>query len=477
MLFGGDSRQIKRKSRKRTVAKKSKPVYEFIRPGRTRLMDFEGYHKGIFDALKDSDRQVYELLAAEHRRFRDSIQLIAAENYCSQAVLAALGSVVQNKTSEGVPGDRLHAGSGVVDEIEELAARRACRVFSAKYANVQPHSGTQANQIVLAAILAKDDRILGLGLGQGGHPSHGDYSSFTGRIFQTHSYGVDKNSFLLDYEAVRRKALEIRPKLIICGASAYSRVIDFAAFREIADEAGSYLLADISHIAGLIMAGAHPSSIEHAHFTTTSTYKPGGPRGGLILMGNQRDKEVCGVALAELIDKATFPGVQGTPYLNNIAAKAAFFKEAASSEYQQRQFRIIENAKSLAGELCRLGYDVVTGGTDNHMVLVDISRFKKGLTGVIVQDCLEKCGIITNMTRLPCETADASVASGIRLGTPIVTKNGMSSAEMAEIAGLIDVVVKNVRPVNQKEYELDESIQRRVQSEVIKLARRFTLIY
>jgi len=311
----------------------------------------EQYHEGVLKALRDQDPCVYELLIREYERFAGSIQLIAAENQCSRAVLAALGSVVQNKTTEGFVGARYHGGCQVVDDIETLAVNRAKETFGARYANVQPHSGTSANQIVLTAILEKGDKILSLAMDQGGHVSHGASVSFSGKFFEVEHYNVDKATFLLDYEAIRQHALSFRPKLIICGATAYSRTIDFNKFRDIADEVGAYLMADVSHIAGLIIAGAHASPVDYAHFTTTSTYKPGGPRGGLILIGKDADTKIrmAGreITLPKLIQKTTFPGVQGTPYLNNIAAKAVFFKETLTDEYRARQFKIIENAKAV----------------------------------------------------------------------------------------------------------------------------------
>ena len=318
----------------------------------SQMRSFEDYHEGIFSTLKRTDRQVYELITKEYERLQNTLQLIAAENQCSRAVLAALGSVVQNKTAEGFPGARFHGGCEVVDDVERLAVSRAKEAFCAKYANVQPHGGTGANQIVITALLERGDKILSLGLEQGGHYSYGAKVSFTGKFFDVENYYVDKTSFLLDYETIRKQALKVKPKLIICGASAYSRTIDFKKFREIADEVGAYLLADISHISGLVMGGAHLSPVDHAHFTTTSTYKPGGPRGGLIVMGKDYDRKikVAGkhIALWEHIQKSTFPGMQGTPYLNHIAAKAIFFKETLSDEYKARQFKIIENAKRLA---------------------------------------------------------------------------------------------------------------------------------
>ncbi|MCJ7673723.1 MAG: serine hydroxymethyltransferase [Sedimentisphaerales bacterium] len=439
----------------------------------------EQYHKTIFDALEQADQEVYQLIAGEYQRRQNTLQLIAAENQCSPAVLAALGSVIQNKTTEGFVGARFHGGCQVVDRVEELAVKRAKDAFGAKYANVQPHSGTAANQIVLTALLQRDDKILSLGLDQGGHLSHGARVSFTGKFFNVANYYVDKQTYLLDYEAIRDKARNVKPKLIICGASAYCRTIDFKKFREIADEAGAYLLADISHIAGLVIAGAHPSSVDYAHFSTTSTYKPGGPRGGLIIMGKDYDRKIMvgtkSMPLWEHIERTTFPGVQGTPYLNNIAAKAVFFKETLCEEYRQRQFEIIENAKALAASLLELGHDVVTGGTDNHMILVNVANFRAGLTGVMAQKCLEDCGIVVNMNRLPYDKKAATITSGIRLGTPIVTKNGMGPQEMRSIAQLIDAVLRTVEIISDAEYRINQSFQNKTRQKVEDLCSKFPM--
>ena len=437
------------------------------------------YHGGIFNALREQDRQVYEFIAKEYERLQSTLQLIAAENQCSQAVLAALGSIVQNKTTEGFPGARYHGGCEVVDDVEMLAVERAKESFGAKHANVQPHSGTGANQIVLAAMLERGDKILSLGLDQGGHISHGANVSFSGKFFDVENYFVDKDTFLLDYDAVSNKAKAVRPKLIICGATAYSREIDFQKFREIADSVGAFLLADISHIAGLVIAGAHPSPVNYAHFTTTSTYKPGGPRGGLILMGRDFDRKINIAGKEKVlwrhIEKTTFPGVQGTPYLNNIAAKAIFFNETLSEEYRTRQFKIIENAKRLANNLMDTGYDVLTGGTDNHMILIDISHLRPGMTGLIAQKCLEDCGIIINMNRLPYDEKSIKVTSGIRLGTPIVTRNGMGSEEMDRISVLIDAVLKSVNVISSHEYEIKKSFRDNIKNKVKQLCSRFPI--
>jgi len=437
------------------------------------------YHEGLLGFLKDSDGEVYDLIIRECERLQETLQLGAAENRCSRAVLAALGSVAQNKTAEGFPGGRFHGGCEVVDDVERLAVTRARKAFKAQYANVQPHSGTTANQIVISAVLGKADKILSMALDQGGHYSHGSSDSFTGKFFSAESYYVDRASFLLDYECIRNKALEVRPKLIICGASAYPRTIDFEKFRQIADEAGALLLADISHISGLVAAGAHPSPIDHAHFTTTSTYKSGGPRGGLILMGKDcnRKTSVAGRegALWEHIECMTFPGMQGTPYLNNIAAKAVFFRETLSDEYRTRQFKIVENAKSLADNFSGMGYDVVTGGTDNHMILINVANLKEGLTGAVAQRCLEDCGIVLDRAMLPYDAAPPKLASGIRLGTHIVTSNGMGPKEMGIIPELIDGVLKKVEVQSAVNYHLDEPSKEEKRRQVRDLCQKFPI--
>ena len=437
------------------------------------------YQEGQFDALKEVDPKVYGLITREYDRLQNTIQLLAAENQCSRAVLAALGSVVQNKTAEGFVGARMHGGCEVVDDVEQLAAARAREAFGAEYANVQPHSGTQANQIVLTAVLNRGDKVLSMGVDQGGHYSHGASSSFSGKFFDIENYYVDRRTFLLDYDVIREQALKTRPKLIICGASAYSRTIDFKKFRQIADEVGAYLLADISHISGLVMAGAHPSPVNLAHFTTTSTYKPGGPRGGVILMGKDYDRKIKistqDITLWEHIERTTFPGVQGTPYLNNVAAKAIFFKETLSDEYRARQFKIIENAKRLAGNLLEAGYDVLTGGTDNHMFLVNVVNSRRGLTGCTAQKCLEECGIIADNIVLPYDEKGVRVTSGIRLGTPIVTKNGMGPPEMDGISGLIDSILQGVEVIGDSGYKVQESFREECRERVKQLCIKFPM--
>ena len=441
--------------------------------------NFKEYHESQLSDLKIKDAQVYELIAREYERLQSTIQLVAAENQCSIAVLAALGSILQSKTAEGFPGARLHGGCEVVDDVERLATARAKEVFSAQYANVQPHSGTQANQIVLTALLETGDKILSLGLEQGGHYSHGSHVSFTGKFFNVENYYVNRETLLLDYDSIREKAVKVKPKLIICGASAYTRTIDFKKFREIADEVDAYLLADISHISGLVIAGVHPSPLDYAHFTTSSTYKPGGPRGGLILMGKDHDRKIKVQGKDKLlwkhIEDTTFPGVQGTPYLNHIAAKAVFFKETLTDKYKARQFKIVDNAKRLADKLLDLGLDVLTKGTDNHMVLVNAANSRKGLTGLIAQKSLEDCGIITDKIPLPYDEKLSSIASGIRLGTPIVTKRAMGTEEMDTISAFIDAILKNVKIVSDSQYHTEESFKNEIRGKVKDLCSKFPL--
>ncbi len=466
-----------------------KPVYDAVAAANSKALNCEQYHQGLAGILEAADEEVHRLLTKEYDRQQNTLQLIAAENQCSRAVLAALGSVVQNKTTEGFVGARFHGGCEVVDCLEALAISRAKEVFRAKYANVQPHSGTGANQIVITALLEKGDRILSQAMDQGGHVSHGAPVSFAGKFFEVEHYRVRPDTFLLDYDAIREQALRFRPKLLICGASAYSRTIDFARFRAIADEVGACLMADISHISGLVAAGAHPSPVDHAHFTTTSTYKPGGPRGGLILMGRDFDASFRiadsgrTMPLWERIEKNTFPGFQGTPCLNNIAAKAVFFKEMLSAEYRSRQFGIVENSQTLAEEFLQTGYDVLTGGTDNHMFLVNLANFRRnearsgkaGLTGFIAQHCLEDCGVIINMNRLPYDSQNARVTSGMRLGTPIITKNGMGRQEMHTIAQLVDSILTRVEVQGDRQYRLDPGLPCEARKQVQELCTRFPM--
>jgi glycine hydroxymethyltransferase len=464
--------------RKQVRAGTSKKVYELIEREYDRLCGCQGYHTGTIESLKLTDPEIYRLVQAEYERLNNTLQLTAAQNICSRSVLAALGCVFQNKTAEGFIGARWHGGCEVADKLESLAVSRAKESFGAQYANVQPHSGSTANQIVFKALLKPGDTILSLNAGHGGHPSHGSCDSLANDIYKIEPYGVEPTSFVFDYDKILARAKEVRPRLIMCGASAYPRVIDFEKFRIIADEVGAYLLADISHIAGQVLAGVHPSPIHAAHVTTTSTYKAGGPRGGLILTGKDYQVPIetaSGIEpLFRAIDKATFPGLQGTPYFNNIAAKAVFFKEALSETYRQRQFNIVENAKVLAHNLINNGFDVLSGGTDNHMVLVDMSRSKPGLNGIIARGALEDCGIVTDSYRLPYQQHDAPQI-GIRLGTPAVTMRRMCAEQMQTIAALIDTVLGDVRVTGRDGFEISKPVAAKIKQRVVDLCNRFPL--
>lgn len=435
----------------------------------------QAYHDDLQAALIQFDPEVHKLITKEYERLTGTIQLLAAENQCSRAALSALGSILQNKTSEGFPLARLHGGSGVMDEVEKLAIERAKKAFGAKYANVQPHSGTTANQIVITAILKPGDKILSMATSHGGHYSHGFIDSVTARFFEIESYHVDRDTFVLDYDEIRKQARRFGPKLIICGASAYPRAIDFAKFRQIADETGALLLADISHLSALVMGGVNASPIDYAHVTTTSTYKPGGPRGGLILSGKDYDRSIetegGKMPLWQLIEKTTFPGVQGTPYFSNIAAKAVFFKEAVSEQYKTRQVKVVENSKRLASILMRKGYNVLTGGTDNHLMLVNVADKSQNLTGLAAQQYLEQCGIVVDKMLLPYDD-NPKGPSGIRLGTPIITKNGMGAAEIDLIAELVDTVLSNLKSSGQT---IDQSVADRVRGQAGELAAEFPI--
>lgn len=431
--------------RKQARSRDEKKVYELIEREYDRFCGCEGYHAGAIENLKLADEEIYNLLQSEYQRLANTLQLTAAQNMCSRSILAVLGSVLQNKTAEGTIGARWHGGCDVVDKLEKLAINRAMQAFAAQCANVQPHSGSTANQIVFKALLEPGDTILSLDSSHGGHPSHGGNDSLTRNIYKIECYGVEPTSYIFDYEKILVKAKETRPKLIMCGASAYPRFINFAKFRTIADEVGAYLLADISHIAGQVIAGVHPSPINAAHVTTTSTYKAGGPRGGLILSGGDFQMPVetsaGNVPLFEALDSATFPGIQGTPYFNNIAGKAVFFKESLCETYKQRQQKIVENAKTLANCFINSGYDVLSGGTDNHMILIDVSRSKQGLNGIIAQQTLEKCGVVADSFRLPFQRCELPAAA-LRFGTPIVTIRGMEPEHMEQTCSLINDILE-----------------------------------
>ena len=425
--------------------------------------------------LRTDDPALYELIAREHRRQGATLTMVAASSIADPAVLACEGTVLLNTTTEGYPGARFHAGCGVVDEVERIAIDRARRAFAARYANVQPHSGTSANQIVMFSLLRPGDTMLGLGLDSGGHLSHGSRASVSGVYFNAVAYGLGSGG-RIEMDEVRRLALAHRPRLIVCGASAYPRTLDFRAFREIADEAGAYLLADISHIAGLVAAGEHPSPVDHAHFTTTSTYKQlCGPRGGLVLMGRDHDAPAPGGrgTLSSLVQRAAFPYFQGTPSLSAIAAKASALARVATPGFREVARRITGCARALAAALEARGYTLVSGGTDNHIVLVDLTP--RGLPGIVAERALEECGIVVNKNRIPGDRRSAVVTSGIRFGTNGLALRGMGPAEMPGCAALVDRVLAAVRPLDEREFVLDSDVAAAARAEVADLCARFPL--
>ncbi len=379
------------------------------------------------------DPELARALEDERRRQNEGLELIASENFVSPAVLAAMGSVMTNKYAEGYPGKRYYGGCEFVDVAEELARERAKKLFGAEHANVQPHSGAQANMAVYMAVLKPGDTMMGMNLSHGGHLSHGHPLNYSGKEFNVVPYGVRKDTETIDYDEVRRLALEHRPKLIVCGASAYPRVIDFARLREIADEAGALLMADIAHIAGLVAAGLHPSPVPHCHFVTTTTHKTlRGPRGGMIL---------CTEEYAQAVDKAVFPGVQGGPLMHVIAAKAVAFAEAMRPEWKEYQKRIVANAKILCDEVAARGWRIVSGGTDNHLFLIDLGA--DFISGKKAERWLGLAGITVNKNTVPFDTRKPYIASGLRIGTPAVTTRGMGPEEMKTIAELIDRVLRS----------------------------------
>jgi len=386
----------------------------------------------IDESLKTSDPEVYAAIEQEKNREHQKIVLIASENYASRAVLEAQGSIFTNKYAEGYPGKRYYGGCEYADAVEMLAIERAKKIFGAEHVNVQPHSGSQANMAVYFAAIKPGDTILGMSLSHGGHLTHGASVSFSGTLYKNFSYGVNKDG-VIDLDQVRKLAQEHKPRMIIVGASAYSRLLDFKGFSEIAKEAGAYLMADIAHIAGLIAAGVHPSPVPYADFVTSTTHKTlRGPRGGMIM---------CKAEHAKAVDKVIFPGIQGGPLVHVIAAKAVAFKEAMTGEFTSYQKRVVENAKTLADELVKRGFSIISGGTDNHLMLVDLTN--KNSTGKDAEDALDKAGITVNKNAIPYDTRPPAVTSGIRLGTPSITTRGMGKAEMVEIAEIISSVIDN----------------------------------
>ncbi|TWT03523.1 serine hydroxymethyltransferase [Planomicrobium sp. CPCC 101079] len=408
------------------------------------------------ELIKVQDQAVFEAMEAEKARQEANIELIASENFVSQAVMDAQGSVLTNKYAEGYPGKRYYGGCEYVDVVENIARDRLKEIFGADHANVQPHSGSQANMAVYTAILKQGDTVLGMNLNHGGHLTHGSRVNFSGMTYNFVEYGVSEETQMIDYDVVREIAVEHQPKLIVVGASAYSRTIDFAKFREIADEVGALLMVDMAHIAGLVATGAHPSPVPHAHFVTSTTHKTlRGPRGGLIL---------CTEEFAKKIDKTIFPGIQGGPLMHVIAAKAVAFGEALEPEFKTYIDQVVKNAKALAEALMAEGVQIVSGGTDNHLLLIDLRSLN--LTGKLAEHLLDEVGITTNKNTIPFDPESPFVTSGIRLGTPAVTSRGFKEPEMKEIAAIMAILLKNPE---------DDAVKQEAAARTAKLTASFPL--
>jgi len=413
---------------------------------------------GSLKALRATDPAVFDAIRAEEKRQREKLLLIASENFASPAVLAAQGCLMTNKYAEGYPGKRYYGGCQHVDVVEELAIQRSKQLFGADHVNVQPHSGSQANMAAYLSVLKPGDVILGMDLAQGGHLTHGSRVNFSGTLFRSYFYGVDRETEVIDYDAVQRIAEECHPRMIVVGASAYARILDFPRFQKIAQSVGAYLLVDIAHIAGLIATGLHPSPIPYADFVTTTTHKTlRGPRGGIIM---------CKAEHAKAVDKIIFPGTQGGPLMHVIAAKAVALHEALSPAFKSYQRQVVANARALAAGLAESGYRVVSGGTDTHLFLVNLSP--KGLTGKEAETALDAAGIIVNKNAVPYDEKPPAVASGIRLGTPIVSTRGMREAEMQDIVSLVDRVLQQPQ---------DLRVQREVRKQAKALCGRFPIFH
>ncbi|RAS77505.1 serine hydroxymethyltransferase [Priestia endophytica] len=408
------------------------------------------------EKLSKQDPKIYNAIQDELSRQRSKIELIASENFVSEAVMEAQGSVLTNKYAEGYPGRRYYGGCEHVDVVEDIARDRVKELFGAEHANVQPHSGAQANMGVYFTILEQGDTVLGMNLSHGGHLTHGSPVNFSGVQYNFVEYGVDEKTHLIDYNDVRQKAVEHKPKLIVAGASAYPREIDFARFREIADEVGAYLMVDMAHIAGLVAAGLHPNPVPYADFVTSTTHKTlRGPRGGLIL---------CKEEFAKKIDKAIFPGLQGGPLMHVISAKAVAFGEALEEDFKTYAQQIINNAKAFASALKEEGFSIVSEGTDNHLILINVKEM--GLTGKVAEEALDSVGITTNKNAIPYDTESPFVTSGIRIGTAAVTSRGFGEEDMKEIASIMSLTLKNVE---------DESKLAEAKERVEALTSKFTL--
>jgi glycine hydroxymethyltransferase len=411
-----------------------------------------------YEHLAAADPAVHSAILAEVRRQSSQLEMIASENFVSRAVLEAMGTVMTNKYAEGLPGKRYYGGCEEVDKVEDLARDRAKQLFAADHANVQPHAGAQANMAAYLAFLKPGDKILGMNLSHGGHLTHGSPVNFSGSLFQVSAYGVGEDTGRIDYDALREQARAVRPQMIIAGASAYPRIIDFETFGEIAREVGAMLLVDMAHIAGLVATGEHPSPVPHSDIVTTTTHKTlRGPRGGMIL---------CREAHAKAIDKSVFPGTQGGPLMHIIAAKAVAFAEALQPDFKTYSRQIVANASALADELSGRGFRLVSGGTDNHLMLVDLRNSHPELTGKAAEHALEVSGITVNKNTVPGEQRSPFVTSGLRIGTPALTTRGMKEAEMRKIGAWIDQVLAKPE---------DEGLQSRVRNEVQELCSAFPL--
>jgi len=425
------------------------------------------------EKLNIADPEVFNSIEQEFHRQQNTLEMIASENFTSPNVMEAVGSVLTNKYAEGYPGKRYYGGCDAVDLAENLARDRAKELFQAEYANVQPHSGSQANMGVYLTLLQPGDTVMGLNLSHGGHLTHGSPVNFSGKLYKFISYGVDKNTGRVDFDEVSAMAKKHKPKLIVCGGSAYPRFIEFELFRKIADDCGAFLMADIAHPSGLVATGIHPSPWPHCHVVTSTTHKTlRGPRGGLILVGKDFENTWGAVApksgrvkmVSELIDSAVMPGIQGGPLMHVIAGKAVAFGEALKTPYIQYCEQIVKNAQILAETLLNLGYDIVSGGTDTHLVLIDLT--KKGISGKKAEIALEEAGITTNKNMVPFDERSPMVTSGIRIGTPAVTTRGFQENEMVQVANLIDNVIQNIQ---------DETIIKNTRNSVSELCAQFPI--
>ncbi len=423
--------------------------------------------------LQQIDPEIFKTIADETTRQDEKLEMIASENFTSRAVMEAMGGVMTNKYAEGYPGNRYYGGCEFVDEAENIARDRACELFGAAYANVQPHSGSTANMGVYFSFLKNGDRVLGMDLAHGGHLTHGSPVNFSGRLYEFHSYGVQEDGGQLDYDVVREKALEVKPRMIVAGASAYPRLIDFARFREIADEVGAWLFVDMAHIAGMVATGDHPSPLPYAHIVATTTHKTlRGPRGGMILMGEDYEN-VHGIVapksgrvkqMSEIVDSTVMPGIQGGPLMHVIAAKAVALKECMQPSFTEYTHQILANARALAEVLLSNDFKLVSGGTDNHLMLVDLTD--KGITGKAAERALEVAGITVNKNMVPFDQRSPFVTSGFRIGVPALTTRGMKEDEMRQIGAIVSRVLASRK---------EEAVLASALAEVKEIASRFPL--